>query len=238
MVSRAKIPPDIVADVVVSSRRRCCICFALSGDSAEKKGQVAHLDHDPANNAVENLAFLCLEHHDQYDSRTSQSKGLTVDEVRRYRGQLETFVAQSLPPSDLDIARGLLAALDRPAFRTPFHKESSLPKFRTAIAETIEAINTGKTPGREQLPSKNQVRDPTIRAKLDAIVEKLVALRASFDDLVRAREIRHCGCQDPDCPTYVLTDLAAHEMDRRRHELLMLAQELDPALPSRFYEML
>jgi len=49
---------------------------------------MAHLDQNPANSAAENLVFLCLEHHDQYDSRTSQSKGLTPQEVKSYRAEL------------------------------------------------------------------------------------------------------------------------------------------------------
>lgn len=32
--------------------------------------------------------FLCLEHHNQYDSRTSQSKGLQESEVRGWRDEL------------------------------------------------------------------------------------------------------------------------------------------------------
>ena len=40
--------------------RRCCLCFWLKGDFAEKEGQIAHLDHNPANGAEENLVFLCL----------------------------------------------------------------------------------------------------------------------------------------------------------------------------------
>jgi hypothetical protein len=144
MGARATIPPEVIADVLVMARRRCCICFALSNDADEKKGQVAHLDRDPSNNSRDNLVFLCFDHHDQYDSRTSQSKGLTVEEVRRYQAQLNRFVAQSLPLSDADVARAILAGLDRPAFRTPFYRESSLPRFRAAIAETISVINTGK----------------------------------------------------------------------------------------------
>ncbi len=237
MPDRTTIPPDAVADVLVTSRRRCCICFALSGDSTEKKGQVAHLNRDASNSSAENLVFLCFEHHDQYDSHTSQSKGLTVEEVRRYRVQLEGFIARSLPLSDSDIARTLLAGLDRPAFRTPFHRESSLPRFRSAIAETIATINTGKTPSGTQLSSKNHVRDAAIRAKLDRVVETLVALRAAFDELLRTEEIRHCGCQDPDCPVYMLSDRAAREMDRRRHDLLVLAQQLDPTFPAHFYDL-
>ena len=53
-----------------------------------KKGQIAHLDRDPSNNALDNLAFLCLPHHDEYDSTTSQSKNLTIHEVKRYRAML------------------------------------------------------------------------------------------------------------------------------------------------------
>jgi len=237
MAARATIPPEVIADVLVMSRRRCCVCLALSDDADEKKGQVAHLDRDASNNSRDNLVFLCFDHHDQYDSRTSQSKGLTAEEVRRYRAQLDRFVAQSLPLSDVDVARALLAGLDRPAFRTPFHQESALPRFRAAIAETISAINTGKTPSGTQLPSKADVRDPAMRAVLDGVVQRLVALRAAFDDLLKSGEIRPCGCQDPDCPVHMLSERATREMDRRRHELLVAAREVDPTFPASFYDM-
>jgi ribosomal protein L15E len=46
------------------------------------KGQIAHVDHDATNNDPDNLVWLCLDHHDQNDSRTSQSKGLTISELR------------------------------------------------------------------------------------------------------------------------------------------------------------
>jgi hypothetical protein len=52
------------------------------------------LDQDRGNNALENLAWLCLEHHDAYDSRTSQSKGMTEGELRRYRDELVSLVRQ------------------------------------------------------------------------------------------------------------------------------------------------
>jgi chaperonin GroEL (HSP60 family) len=46
-----------------------------------------------------------LEHHDQYDSKTSQSKGLTPDELRIYRSALEDAVRaafnSALDPRDL-----------------------------------------------------------------------------------------------------------------------------------------
>ncbi len=61
------------------------MCFGLNADEGVKKGQIAHVDQDSANAAFENLAFLCLEHHDGYDSTTSQSKGLTQKELVTYR---------------------------------------------------------------------------------------------------------------------------------------------------------
>ena len=80
--------------LLASARRRCCICVALTGDLSEKKGQIAHLDRDSSNSNPDNLAFLCLEHHDEYDSRASQSKGLTIEEVKRYRAELPTALAR------------------------------------------------------------------------------------------------------------------------------------------------
>jgi hypothetical protein len=88
MSSRKKISDSTQAEVLVQSRRRCCLCFGLRRDDEIKKGQIAHLDGDHSNNGLENLAFLCFNHHDEYDSSTSQSKGLLRQEVERYRSEL------------------------------------------------------------------------------------------------------------------------------------------------------
>ena len=237
MATRATISPQVIADVLVASRRRCCLCFALSNDAGEKKGQVAHLDQNSSNSSRDNLVFLCLDHHDQYDSRTSQAKGLTIDEVRQYRGQLQRYVAKALPLSDAEIAGALLASLDRPAFRTPFQHESSLPRFRMAIVETIAAINGDKSPKTTSLLSKSDVHDPAIRSALETIVENLVALRSSFDDLQRKGEIKPCACQEPDCPVFMLSETAVQEMDRRRSALLVAAQAISDVVQGRFYNL-
>lgn len=82
---RKSIPKETEAKVLLHCRRRCCICYGLHVDKAIKKGQVAHLDRNPSNNGLDNLAFLCLEHHDEYDSHSSQSKNFTPNEVRKLR---------------------------------------------------------------------------------------------------------------------------------------------------------
>jgi hypothetical protein len=89
---RKAVPQETQVEVLASCRRRCAICFGLNRDTGIKPGQIAHLDRDAANPSIYNLVFLCLEHHDQFDSRTSQSKGLTSDEVRRFRQELATEI--------------------------------------------------------------------------------------------------------------------------------------------------
>jgi hypothetical protein len=70
------------------SRRHCCLCVFLDGKDTVVQGQIAHLNHDPSDSSFNNLVFLCLRHHDAYDTQTSQSKRLTANEVRRWRDKL------------------------------------------------------------------------------------------------------------------------------------------------------
>jgi hypothetical protein len=89
----------------------------LPFDADEKIGQVAHLDGDPNNHNVDNLAWLCLYHHDSYDCRTSQSKELTIGEVKAHRARLYEIVA----------ARGQSSASDaKSSIRSDEHNEEVL----------------------------------------------------------------------------------------------------------------
>jgi hypothetical protein len=87
-MAREPIPEKTQTNVLLKSRRRCCLCFWLKGEDEVKKGQLAHLDGDHANPAEGNLAFMCFEHHDEYDSTTRLAKGLREAEVKRWRDEL------------------------------------------------------------------------------------------------------------------------------------------------------
>jgi len=87
-MARAQIPEQLQANVLLQSRRRCCICFGLDHDTNVKAGQIAHLDRNNRNRSEDNLAFLCLVHHDEYDSQTSQRKGFTIKEVKAFKEEL------------------------------------------------------------------------------------------------------------------------------------------------------
>lgn len=92
-MSHRKQPTDVVqAELLTKCRRRCCMCYSLDRDNRQKKGQVAHIDRDSSNSSIENLAYLCLDHHNDYDSKMSQSKNYTPHELLSYKAELENYI--------------------------------------------------------------------------------------------------------------------------------------------------
>ena len=55
---RIPIPDDVAADVLFRSDRTCCVCH-----KAGKQVQIHHINENPADNRLSNLAVLCLECH-------------------------------------------------------------------------------------------------------------------------------------------------------------------------------
>jgi hypothetical protein len=91
---RKLTPPKIVSVALLKGARRCPLCFHLKFDLAEKNGQIAHFDGNPSNAAEDNLAFLCLDHHTLFDSKTSQHKNYTIHEVKAALADLYNAIAQ------------------------------------------------------------------------------------------------------------------------------------------------
>ena len=93
-MNRKRTPPDIETAVLMKCARRCALCFFLDRDLSEKHGQIAHVDQDPLNFTEDNLAFLCVKHHSLYDSKTSQHKNYTADEVKKMRADLHDAIGR------------------------------------------------------------------------------------------------------------------------------------------------
>lgn len=92
-MSRKNAASETEARVLTASARRCALCYGLHGDLGRKQGQIAHIDRDPSNSVESNLAFLCFDHHDEFDTRTSQAKGVTMRELAGYKAELEQAIA-------------------------------------------------------------------------------------------------------------------------------------------------
>lgn len=100
-MARKQIPPKIRTQVEIECRRRCAICFGLENDDNRKTGQIAHLDHNNSNNKIDNLAYLCLFHHDEYDTKRSQSSGIKAPEVKHFRQELYDHLAKTRLPQKI-----------------------------------------------------------------------------------------------------------------------------------------
>lgn len=92
---RKRLRADTEKEVLVRSRRRCALCYGLKGDFTEKIGQIAHIDQNRSNDSLDNLAWLCFEHHSLYDSSTSQHKNYQATEIKHHRDRLYAAVATS-----------------------------------------------------------------------------------------------------------------------------------------------
>jgi len=77
---RTPIPDDISAEVMFLHDRTCCVCH-----QRELAVQIHHIDEDPTNHTVSNLAVLCLEHHEQTQVRGGFAKKLKAADVVRSR---------------------------------------------------------------------------------------------------------------------------------------------------------
>ncbi|HEH8398666.1 TPA: hypothetical protein SH296_001914 [Pseudomonas aeruginosa] len=139
--------------------------------------------------------------------------------------EIRNFVDDFPDLSDDDALQLMSAVFERPAFRTPFQQESSLPAFQQAIEDTIAALNTGVWRTRDgdeirRIPSIHHLRDTRIRSVLEQVVRQVDALRRIFVVRLREGAIKHCGCSQPDCPTYTLTHRVADELDEARRKIL------------------
>src|SRR2546425_6246298 len=84
---RPKIPRNTEAQVFFDADRRCCIC-------RERKPslQLHHIDSNPANNSLENLAVVCIECHAAVTGSPGMGKRYTSTEVRMYKRTWERQV--------------------------------------------------------------------------------------------------------------------------------------------------
>jgi len=146
MKKRLRIPPPIQADILTRSRRRCCLCTGLNRDIGVKRGQLAHINGDPNDNRPDNLAFLCLPHHDEYDGRFKQSKSITIKELTSYRDELYEYVRENLALGEVHTSDSILMAEGDPLLYDSILMTDGDPlfyveEFASATNEFVQTLN-------------------------------------------------------------------------------------------------
>ncbi len=148
---------------------------------------------------------------------------------------LKKLAESTKPLADDEILALYARVFDRPAFYTPIHQESNLGDFKQAITDTIQALGTGIWKARDgnvidRIPSRHQLKSQDLRAKLQAVDMALSRLRAKYDEMTRTGVLRHCQCNDPNCPTFFFQPYqAAHELERLRDEAVRTFRDAYPA---------
>ena len=116
---------QLTLKVLLKNKRMCCVCHSL-----DRAVQVHHIDGNPANTVENNLAVLCLSHHDQATAGLVKGNvGLGVKlspiEVQEHKSAWEKAVANELTPQQ------------RTAIETQIPR---LPRSRHAGAEEDQAV--------------------------------------------------------------------------------------------------
>lgn len=88
---RKKIPHNIEVQILLRNKHACCICRETG---LYKDVVIHHIDGNPNNNKLENLAVLCLDHHSKADiglkqGRIGAGKKFTPEEIKSYKKQWE-----------------------------------------------------------------------------------------------------------------------------------------------------
>ena len=79
---RTRLPDSVRTRVLVANRHSCCVCQRIDV-------QIHHIDGDPSNNADDNLAILCVPHHDKATPAHSLTAKLKASEIRVYKRDWE-----------------------------------------------------------------------------------------------------------------------------------------------------
>lgn len=85
---RLSIPAEISAKVLYLSDRTCCVCRRKG-----KPVQIHHIDGNPRNNDINNLAVLCLDCHNETQISGGFHRKLDAEQVRLYRDDWLSIVA-------------------------------------------------------------------------------------------------------------------------------------------------
>src|SRR5262245_26815196 len=95
-MTRVPIPPEIAATVMYESHGTCCVCNVPG-----LYVQVHHIDEDNTNSLdPDNLAVLCLEHHNDTQIRGGFARKLDAAQVRVYRANWIERVRQRRAEAD------------------------------------------------------------------------------------------------------------------------------------------
>jgi len=98
---RTPIPNDVAARALFEHDRTCCVCRQRG-----KPVQIHHLDEDPSNHNIHNLAILCLDCHRDTQIRGGFDRKLDSEQVRLYSDDWKRLVSKQRAAREARIEAG------------------------------------------------------------------------------------------------------------------------------------
>ncbi|QPF85973.1 HNH endonuclease [Bradyrhizobium genosp. L] len=129
---RTPISNEIAADIMFRHDRTCCVCNAPG-----KSVQIHHIDENPSNHDPDNLAVLCLEHHEQTQVRGGFGRKLRDVDVRRHREDWLRRIAERRAAADKIVVERM--ALGAPEADSP-HWTRPTDEALATILNTLPII--------------------------------------------------------------------------------------------------
>ncbi|MGA2032874.1 MAG: HNH endonuclease signature motif containing protein [Thermoguttaceae bacterium] len=177
---RVPIPDHLAAEVMFASDRTCCVCRM-----EKHKVQIHHIDEDPSNNTLENLAVICLHCHSDAHTTGAFARNLTPELIRLYNSSWREIAKLRLKPSadapgKLELASEafLEAILDCHRWRNHFMSlaEPNLPVGKPGEFTDIWGLAELRIP---------KYAEDTYRHFLPLFVEGLRQVQNRFDRLMQ-----------------------------------------------------
>ena len=136
---RTTIPEDIASHARWLSDDTCCIC-----NEREKDIQLHHIDEDPQNHSIKNLAVLCLECHNETQKKGGFTRKLNPNYVTKCRDKwIETVYLRREEANKGDIKR---RTGEKSSGNQPKDKRQSRLDFLQETSFEFEVIFIKSTP--------------------------------------------------------------------------------------------
>ncbi|WP_440805274.1 restriction endonuclease [Pseudomonas syringae] len=138
---------------------------------------------------------------------------------------LRDFVAKLDPATEREAGELVSLLFVRPAFTTPISQESSLPDFRQAIGDTINALNTGIWRDREgaiisRVAPWHTFTMAIVKESLANASSGLNQLRIMFDEGLRKGLVRSLSGNSLDGPWFEIEQKLSLALSNKREEVL------------------
>jgi len=144
--TRIEIPGEIAAQVQFNSDRTCCVCWVRG-----KPYQIHHIDEDPSNNDIDNLAVLCFDCHNETQLRGGFSRKLDAFQIVKYRTDWTKRVASKRDkehgPSSLSRSEILTASvlrilkIEEKSNETGYSIDAEYPRFEPETSGSLAEVN-------------------------------------------------------------------------------------------------